>query len=287
MRRVAFFGLGVMGGGMAGRLLGAGFQVTVWNRTADRARPLVAAGATLAASPREAAADAEVAISMVADDAASRRVWLGGDGALAGARRGTIVIESSTVSPDWVVTLARESRAHGCDPLDAPVTGSRTHAASGELLFLVGGDAGVFERARPLFAAMGRDALHLGAAGSGARLKLVNNFLCGVHAAALAEALALVERNGLDRDQALTVLINGAPGSPMVKTLAPRMVARDYIPPHFALTLMKKDLAYAQAEAARHGVPLTTAAAAERLFDRAIEAGEGGRDLSAVIEPLR
>lgn len=286
MTHVAMLGLGTMGGGMAGRLLAAGFETTVWNRTAARAQPLLEAGARLAGSPRLAASRADIVIAMVADDEASRSVWLGDEGALAGTSGGTIAIESSTVSPAWIEELARAAAGRGCEFLDAPVTGTRPHAAAGQLRFLVGGDPQVFARAQPVFAAMGRDAIHLGGIGSGARLKLVNNFLCGVHAASFAEALAVIERSGLDRAQAIRVLMEGAPGSGMVKVMAERMTARDYAP-NFALALMKKDLAYARTEAAHQRVDLTTAAAAERLFDRAIEAGKGGLDLSAVIEPLR
>ena len=285
MNSVAFLGLGVMGGGMAGRLLSAGFPVVVWNRSADRAEPLRDRGAKVAASPREAAASADVIISMVADDEAARAVWVGPQGAIGGARQGAVLIDSSTVSPSWIVELATAGLACGCEVLDAPVTGSRTQAASGELLFLVGGDVATLDRVRPILAAMSRDILHLGPLGSGARLKLVNNFICGVQAAALAEGLALVEKSGLDRDAALTVLQNGAPGSPLVKAVGTRMATRDYAV-FFKLALMRKDLDYAVAEAARHGLDLTTATTARALFDRAI--GEWGEsDFSAVIESLR
>jgi 3-hydroxyisobutyrate dehydrogenase len=223
---------------------------------------------------------------MVADDEASRRVWLGEDGALAGAKPGTVLIEASTLSPVWVRQLAAIVSEHGCGFLDAPVTGSKTHAASGELLFLAGGEASVLERALPVLKAMSRDVMHLGPVGSGALMKLVNNFLCGVQAAAFAEGLALIEKSGLDREQALAVLINGAPGSPVVKTMAARMGARDYTV-NFHLELMQKDLAYSLAEAERHGVALGTAAAARQLFQRACEQGLGKQDFAAVIEPLR
>jgi 3-hydroxyisobutyrate dehydrogenase len=284
--RVAVIGLGTMGGGMARRLLGAGYPVTVYNRTPERAAPLADAGARVADSPRDAAEGAAIVISMVADDAASRDVWLGGRGALGAAAAGAVFVESSTLTPEWVTELATEAAARGCALLDAPVTGSKSQASSGELLFLVGGDAAALERARPAFAAMGRGVVHVGPTGSGALLKLVNNFLCGVQAASLAEALALVERAGLDRDKAVDVLTNGAPGSPLIKTLAARMTARAYTP-SFQLSLMAKDLTYARRAAARHGVSLTTAATALAAFERAKAAGLGEHDVSAVVEPLR
>ena len=284
--RVALLGLGLMGSGMARRLLAAGFPLAVYNRTASRVAPLAAEGAQAAASPREAAAGSAVAISMVADDAAARAVWLGERGALDGLARGSVIVECSTVTPSWVDELARAAAAKGCEVLDAPVTGSRTHAASGELLFLVGGSPAALETARPVLAAMARGVVHVGPSGRGALLKLVNNFLCGVQAAALAEALGVIERSGLDRTQALEVLTAGAPGSPLVKTLSARMTAGDYTP-HFLLRLMAKDMSYALAEGRRYDVPLSTAAAALKLFEQAITAGHGEQDFSAVVEPLR
>jgi 3-hydroxyisobutyrate dehydrogenase len=275
-----------MGGGMAARLIDAGFGVAAWNRTPARAEPLARKGASIAATPARAAADADVVISIVADDTASREVWLGRDGALSSARLGTIAIECSTVSPPWIAELAREARTRGCDLIDAPVLGSRPHAHDGQLTFLVGGDAEVLDRVRPILDPMSRAIVHLGPLGSGARMKLVNNFMAGVQAATLAEALAMAEAAGLQLDAAFPVLANGAPGSPLVKTVGPRMLARDY-DVNFALELMRKDLTYAIAEAARHGVTLSTAEAARALYDRAIAAGRGGADFSAVIEPLR
>jgi 3-hydroxyisobutyrate dehydrogenase len=286
MTSVAFLGLGVMGGGMAARLVDTGFSVSVWNRRRERADAVVAKGARLAASPRVAASEADVVISMVADDEASKAVWLGEEGALAGALPGTILIESSTVSPAWIAELAALATKRGYDLLDAPVTGSKTHAASGQLLFLVGGDARVFESAKPVFAAMGRDALHLGPTGSGATLKLVNNFVCGVQGAALAEAISMIERSGLDVAKSLPVLVDGAPGSPLFKAVSPRMTTPDYTV-NFALTLMRKDVSYAMAAAERIGLPLKTAAAAREHYDAAIAAGWGDKDFAAVVEPLR
>jgi 3-hydroxyisobutyrate dehydrogenase len=284
--RVALIGLGLMGSGMARRLLGAGFPLTVYNRKAERAAPLAAEGAHAAASPREAAARADVVLSMVADDAAARAVWLGEQGALAGVARGRVLVECSTVTLGWIEELAHEAAAAGCELLDAPVTGSRTHAASGELSFLVGGSAAALDTARPVLAAMSRAIVHVGATGHGALLKLVNNFLCGVQAASLAEALALIERSGLDRAKSLDVLTNGAPGSPLVKTLSGRMTARDYTP-NFLLKLMAKDLTYALGEGRRHGLSLSTAASALELYERAIAGGRAEEDFSVIVEPLR
>ena len=284
--RVAVLGLGLMGSGMARRLLGAGFPLTVYNRSADKAASLVADGARLAESPRDAAAGAEFVVSMVADDGASRGVWFGEHGALSEVSPGAILIESSTVTTGWINELADAARAKEIELLDAPVTGSRTQAASGELNFLVGGSETALERARPLFAAMGRSATRVGPTGSGALLKLINNFLCGVQAVSLAEALAVIERAGLDREIATQILANGAPGSPLLKTLSARMTARDYTP-HFHLALMRKDLEYSLKEADERGVRLSTAQSALEAFERAVESGRGMQDVSAVVEPHR
>ena len=192
-----------MGAGMAGRLLSANFPLAVYNRNREKAKPFADAGAFLASSPREAAAQSEIVISMVADDVASRSVWLGENGALAGASSGAVLIESSTLSVSWIRELAVAAAQRGCELLDAPVTGTKPHAAAGELLFLVGGSEKALATARPVLAVLGRDVVHLGPNGSGALLKLINNFLCGVQAASLAEATSLIEAGGLDREKAL------------------------------------------------------------------------------------
>jgi 3-hydroxyisobutyrate dehydrogenase len=282
---IAVMGLGNMGAGMARNLLKKGFPVVVYNRTQQRSEAFAKDGARIATSPRQAAEQADVIVSMLPDDAVSRSAWLGAEGALAAAKKGAVLIESSTLSPVWVAELSAAATAHGCEFLDAPVTGSKVQAESGELLFLVGGEASTLDKVREPLAAMSRGVVHLGPTGSGARMKLVNNFLCGVQTAALAEAIAFIESSGLDRAKALEILLNGAPGSPMVKTLAPRMVAQDYRP-FFGVALMSKDLAYAVAEAQQHGVTLKTGQAALERFRNAV-ADWGNQDLSAVVEPLR
>lgn len=284
--RIAFLGLGIMGGGMARRLLGAGFPVTVYNRNPAKAAPLAAAGARAADSPRAAAAGADLVFGMVADDAASRALWLGEAGALAGAERGAVLVECSTLTASWVQELGVAAAARGCALVDAPVAGSKDAAAGGELKFLVGGAPEAVARARPAFDAMGRGVLHLGPTGSGARMKLINNFLAGVQVSAFGEALAWIERSGLDRAQALAMLTNGATASPVVKAVAGRMEAADYTP-HFYLRLMAKDLGYALDESAKAGAELALAAAALSRFRAAIAAGHGDLDMAAVVKPLQ
>ncbi len=271
---------------MSLRLRAAGFPVTVYNRTPEKAAAVVAAGAELADSPRAAAEGAAIVFSMVADDPSSRLMWLGEWGALAGARPGAVLVESSTLTVEWVRDLAAAAAAQGNAFVDAPVTGSKNAAAAGELNFLVGGPEAALERIRPALNAMGRSVTHLGPTGSGALVKLINNFVCGVQLASIAEALAWIEQSGLDRAKALAVLLEGAPGSPIAKLVTSRMIAGDFTP-NFPLKLMAKDLGYAVKESVARGQPLTTATAAYDVFQRAIAAGHGDKDMSAVVELLR
>ena len=281
--KVAILGLGIMGSGMAGRLLSANFPLAVYNRNHEKAAPFGKEGAFVASTPCEAAASSQIVISMVANDEASRKVWLGDDGALAGAMPNSLLIESSTLSGGWIQELASRAVDRGCRFLDAPVTGTKPHAASGELVFLVGGSAEDVVSAQPVFSVLGRDAIHLGPVGSGALMKLINNFVCGVQAASLAEALSVINAGKLDRAKALSILTGGAPGSGIVKRVADRVASGDYAP-NFALRWMAKDLGYAVQEASAKNISLLTAAAALSLFQHAIAEGYGDEDFSAVTK---
>jgi 3-hydroxyisobutyrate dehydrogenase len=284
--RVAVLGLGTMGAPMAGNLVRAGFLLTVWSRNPERARGLVAQGAAWAATAREAAGAAAFVLAMVSDDAASRAVWCGEQGALAGVRSGTVLIESSTVSPGWIAELASLAAERGAGFLDAPVLGSRPQAERAELLFLAGGDGQVLESARPVLAALGRSVHHLGPLGSGATMKLVSNLLIGVQAAALAEALVLAERAGLDPAQVAEVVTSGSAASPVVRALTPRMQAPDGVT-YFALGLLRKDLDYALAEAERAGCALPVTRAVRALLGRAEAQGLAADDMSRVTDVVR
>src|SRR5579863_8552409 len=278
---VAILGLGIMGSGMANRLLSANFPLTVYNRHREKCNPFADAGAKIASSPREAASRSKIILSMVGDDAASRDIWLGENGALQGASPDSILIECSTLSEGWIHELASKAAERGCQFLDAPVTGTKPHAESGELVFLVGGPQETLDAARPVFSVLGRDVLHLGPVGSGALMKLINNFVCGVQAASFAEALAMISASGLDRATAVSILTGGAPGSGIVKRVADRAATDDFTP-NFALHWMAKDLSYAVQNAADKGIPLQTAAAALSVFQQAIAEGHGDEDFSAV-----
>jgi 3-hydroxyisobutyrate dehydrogenase len=284
--RVALLGLGTMGAGMASNLLKAGLSLAVYNRTEAKAQPFATRSARVAKTPADAAKNATIIISMLADDDASREAWAGKNGALSTVAPGAILVESSTVSLAWVEELAGLASRRNAELLDAPVTGSRVQAESGQLTFLVGGSEAALTRATPVLKAMSQEIIHLGPLGSGAKMKLINNFLCGVQVASLAEGLVWMERSGLDLEKALTVLKKGAPGSPLLAALSARMVKQDYAV-NFLLRLMSKDLLYAQREAATAHVDLKTATIARSLFEAAAAEGYAEKDMSSVIEPLR
>ncbi len=280
--KIAFLGLGIMGTGMALRLVKAGFDVAAYNRNPDRAAPLREAGARVAASAADAATGADLIISMLADDTAARAVWTD---ALASARPGFVGIESSTVSPAWIKEWAAAVAAKGGRALDAPVTGSKAAAEDGQLTFLVGGDAAALETVRPALEAMSKGIVHLGASGAGATLKLINNFMCGVQLASLAEALTMVDRAGLDQAKAVDILANGSPGSLFTRLVSGRMASGDETI-HFLLRLMAKDLSYAQAEGEALGVDMATAAASLAQVRAGIAKGFGEGDISGLYKAM-
>lgn len=283
---VALLGTGTMGSGMAANLLKAGFPLAVYNRTRAKAEPFAVQGARVADTPAAAVHGARLVLAMLSDDDASREAWIGKQGALAAAESGAILVECSTASPAWIAELAALAKARGLELLDAPVTGSRVQAEGGQLTFLVGGSEETLAAVRAPLEAMSKEIIHLGPVTSGAKMKLLNNFLCGVQVASLAEGMVWLEHSGLDRDKALQVLKNGSPGSPLISTISARMTSENYTV-NFLLRLLSKDLAYAQAAAEQSGVELSTAANAQKLFDRAAAAGYGEKDMSAVVEVLR
>jgi len=247
MARVAFIGLGRMGHGMAGRYLDAGFAVAVWNRSKAKAEDLIARGARWATSPEDAAIDADAVVTMVADDAASRAVWLTRDGAAATMKAGSIAIECSTVSYDHALYLARELRSRGLIYIDCPVTGLPDAAASGKLTLLVGADAADLERARPFLVPLSSTIRHFGVVGSGTVYKLINNLMGAIQIAGIAEGLAIAEQAGLDMKLVLEAVETGVAASPAVIRHSRRMAARDFAGATFTAALRHKDAAYAVA----------------------------------------
>ena len=282
MTHIAFLGLGAMGSRMARRLLDAGHALTVYNRSAERAAPLVAAGAPHADTPRAAVADAEVVISMLSDDAAARAVWLDEtDGAAAALRANAVALECSTVTPDWIQALDRSLRDRGITLLDTPVAGSRPQAEAGQLIFLVGGPAEGLDRIRPILSAMGGAIHHVGATGAGAWMKLAVNTLFSAQVAIVAELLGTLNKAGIPPDQGLAILGELPVASPAAKGVGGLMVARKFAP-MFPIDLVEKDLRYTVAAGASVSSALPIAAAVQQVFATARRAGFGDDNISGV-----
>jgi 3-hydroxyisobutyrate dehydrogenase len=286
VRNVTLIGLGSMGTGIAQNILKAGFDLTVYNRTVAKAEPLAKLGAKVASSISEAARDAELVISIVADDTASREVWLGEGGALHSACEGAILIESSTLSHSWARELAALAGKRGLSFLDAPVNGGPGMAAAGQLKTMVGGEAEALERARPVLESFTEQITHMGPHGAGAMTKLINNMMTGVQIAALAEGLHIAERARLNLEQVVSVISNAGPASPIVKMKAPLMAARNYGEPSFLLRHIRKDVTYALRLAEELDAPLTTGSAARELYRIAGRLGYDDADFATVFEAL-
>jgi 3-hydroxyisobutyrate dehydrogenase len=290
MPRVAFIGLGRMGHGMAGRYLDAGFEVAVWNRSKAKADDLIARGALWATSPANAAVDADAVVTMVADDEASRSVWLGKDGAAADVKAGTLAIECSTVSHRHALEMARELSSRGLIYIDCPVTGLPEAAAAGKLTLLVGADPADLEKAQPYLSPLCTTIRHFGAAGSGTVFKLINNLMGAVQIASLAEGVAIAERAGLDMNLVAEALSTGAVASPQVIRHSKRMVARDFSGASFTAALRHKDAAYAVrlAEELLPGVPVSRAAlAAYESAKASAPDDDEGKMIEIVSRPKR
>lgn len=286
MERIAFLGLGKMGTEMAKNLLKNGFPLMIYNRTREKAEPLETLGARAARTPRETAVDADVIVSMVSDDIASRGVWLGENGALASVHSGALLIESSSLSVSWARELAGIAKERGCAFVDAPVRGGPSQAQAAQLNFLVGGEPAAFERARPILSVMGATISHLGAAGNGAGMKLINNMMVAVEVELFEEALVLAECIGLDVQQAATQISDGAPGSRAIQGRMQEILKKDFSS-RFALRLMHKDMSYALDESVRYGIPLPTVAASREVYRIAIARGMGDWDFAGVGEALK
>jgi 3-hydroxyisobutyrate dehydrogenase len=265
MARVAFIGLGRMGHGMAGRYLDHGFTVAVWNRSKAKAEDLIARGAQWATSPEDAAIDADAVVTMVADDEASRAVWLSKDGAAATMKAGTIAIECSTVSYKHALDMATELHGRGLIYIDSPVTGLPDAAAAGKLTLLVGADPADLEIARPFLAPLAATIRHFGAVGTGTVYKLINNLMGAIQIAGIAEGLAIAEQAGLDMKLVLEAIETGVAASPQVIRHSKRMVARNFSGATFTAALRHKDAAYAVAlaESLLSDAPLMGRAAVE------------------------
>ena len=284
MTKTTVLGLGAMGSRMARNLLEAGHPVTVYNRSAGAADALEAQGARRAGTPREAAEGAEVVISMLTDDDASRALWLEGpDAAQHGLATGTLAIESSTLTPGWVQELAGKIAATGAHFLEAPVIGSRPQAEAGQLVYLLGGEADDVARAEPVLRHLGAAIHHVGSVGQAATLKLVVNALLGIQVAAMAELLGLLRRSGSDLSQAADILGSLPVLSLALKGATALMLARNFAP-QFPIELVEKDFRYAQEAAQRVGAALPLTEAVQQVFGRALAQGHGAENIGAVMQ---
>jgi 3-hydroxyisobutyrate dehydrogenase len=283
MSKVAFIGLGAMGSRMATNLLKAGHELTVWNLTPEAARKLAAAGAKAAATPKEAAEGNDFIIAMVSNDEASRHVWLdAATGALAGAKIGAIAIESSTLTPKWVRELGGAMSKAGVSLLDAMVSGSTPQAESGQLVYLVGGDADALKRAEPVLQAMGSSIRYAGPQACGALAKLATNTLMGVQLATLAEMVGMLKRQDVDPKLVLNAVSATAMWNPHLTRDAESMLSGDFAT-KFPIRLLEKDLGYT-VKTAGGDAAAPTVSAVRNVFKKAIEEKLGDLNMTAVVK---
>ena len=283
--KLGFIGLGIMGGGMAANLVRAGFEVTVWNRTASRMAAVTDLGASAAGSPREVAEQCSVVMICVSDTPDVVAVTEGPDGILAGLAPGAVVVDHSTISPSETRRLAALAEAAGGSWLDGPVSGGSEGAALGTLSIMVGGAASDVERVRPYMEAMGKTITHTGPVGSGQMVKLVNQVLVVVNMLAASEALLLAEAGGLDLEATLSAVTGGAAGSWMLANRGPQMIVRDWRP-GFTIDLQQKDLRLVLEAADELGVPLPGTALVFQLYRALQRRGLGSEGNHALVKAL-
>ena len=284
--RVGFIGLGIMGSRMAANLRRAGHELAVFNRTRETADAWAREhDATVAATPAQAAAEAEVVITMVVDGPQVEAVLLGDGGAAGGAAEGTLCVDMSTIAPTETRRIGAALAERGVRFMDAPVTGSSPRAQDGTLTIMAGGEPEDFERARPLFEAMGELIVHVGGLGDGEMIKLINNAVAAVNAATVGEALLVARRAGLDLDALVRVMAAGSGGSAMLELKAESMRRHDYAT-LFKLDHMLKDVRLCLDEAQAAGVPFAFAAQAREILSAGAGRGLGDEDFAALIEVL-
>jgi 3-hydroxyisobutyrate dehydrogenase len=282
---IGFLGLGSMGAGMAGRLLDAGFEVVVHNRTAAKAEALAERGAKVASSPAEAARSADVLLLSLATSDVVESQLFGPSGALSSGED-LLIADMSTVSPDAARALAARVSAEGHRILDACVLGNARHAESGELRFMIGGEADDVAEVRPVLEPLAKEIAHLGDHGMGATAKVAMNLLMGVQMQALAEAVVFGERSGLPRDVLIRMIAASGYSSPVMKFKSGVMARRAFEPADFRLSLMRKDLVLALADAHRLGVPMPATQASYEVLTSAVNAGLGELDCAAILSEV-
>ncbi|RMG97559.1 MAG: NAD(P)-dependent oxidoreductase [Chloroflexi bacterium] len=283
--KIGFIGLGIMGRGMSRNLLKAGFSVRVWNRTASRMEPLVAAGATAGTSPADVAAHTDIIITCVSDTPDVQAVILGENGVIHGARTGSLVIDMSTISPQATREIAARLAEKGVHMLDAPISGGSEGAERGTLSIMIGGEAAQVERAMPVLQAMGKAITHVGPNGAGQMVKLVNQVLVVVNMLAVGEALLLAQAGGLDLEKTLAAVSQGAAGSWMLSNRGPQVLARDWRP-GFTIDLQQKDLRLVLEAADQLGVPLMATSTVFHLYRTLQERGLGAEGNHALVKAL-
>jgi len=283
--RIGFVGLGIMGRGMAANLLKAGFSVRVWNRTPARMEALVAAGAQAGSSPADVAAHSDITLICVSDTPDVEAVLLGADGVIQGAKSGDLVIDCSTISPQATQEMGAKLAEKGVHMLDAPVSGGSEGAAKGALSIMVGGEADQFQRALPVFQAMGKAITHVGAAGAGQTVKLVNQILVVGNALAMCEALLFAQAGGVDLQKTFDAISQGAAGSWMFSNRAPQIMRRDWRP-GFTVDLQQKDLRLVLDAADTLGAPVVNTALIFNLYRTLQAQGLGGEGNHALIKAL-
>jgi len=279
--KVAFLGLGIMGHAMAANLAKAGHEVTVWNRTSGKTVP----GARVAATPAEAAAGCEVVWTCVSDTAAVERVLFGEDGVAGALKPGMIVADSSTILPSASKEFAARIRKTGADFVDAPVTGSKLGAASGQLVFIVGGQAATIERLKPLLSAMGKQTLHIGENGLGEAAKIGMNLMIALIFEGFAEALILTQKLGVPAEKFLELVGASMVRSGVTDMKGPLIQQRDFAP-HFPLRLMHKDIKLMLEAGRNTGTELPGLAQVEKIYAESARAGHGDLDYAATVEVL-
>jgi 3-hydroxyisobutyrate dehydrogenase-like beta-hydroxyacid dehydrogenase len=285
MAEVGYVGLGVMGSAIVRRLLAAEHDVTVWNRTRDKAEPMLAAGARWADSPREVAEQSEVVFTMVTNTAAVRAVTEGPDGVIAGLASGKVYIDMSTASPANTRDLAARVAEAGAQMLDAPVSGTSITVDQGRASVMVGGDAETFERVKPILDAIGPKVFHLGPSGSAVTIKIGINLSLAVQMLAFSEGVLLAEKSGIPRERAVEVMLASVIASPMVAYRGPLVLGHpDEV--WFDCHMMQKDLNLALELGRELEVPLPTTAVTNELLTAANGMGIGDRDFAALFDVL-
>ena len=283
MERIGFVGLGRMGQAIVGRLLAAGFRLTVYNRTRAKADEIIARGAAWADSPAEVAGRSDIIMTILTDDQAVEQVFLGERGLLEGDCAGKLFVEMSTIRTTTIHQLRPQVELPGARLLDAPVSGTVEPARRGELLVMVGGEPGDLERARPIFEQISRRIAHMGPSGAGTTMKLALNMPMAIFEAGLAEAMAIGHQFGLGVAQMLDIYLDSPLASPMLRYVATRLLDESH-ESSFDVTGVRKDLLAMVATGQGAGVPTPTGAAAQALFAAATGAGYGKRDLAFVVE---